>query len=155
MISDGQVRSIALFFFFTLMDEKVAIQAAHKAVSHAKAFGAADPTKPETEASRISLIRVLKKTFDSHRRLVPKNQISLQAVTAQETVLNLAVDATLTPWLKFQRDTGENEVVAVALSRVLGFSDEEIASGLGISLGTARYRIGKGMRQLGTFAKAR
>ena len=144
MVSDADTRAIALFFLFSLMEEKVALHAAHKTVAHLKSH-----TAPDAEVDRDDLIGVLRKMFDQHRKLAPRNQTSAPPDTAWK--LPPGMDASA--WSKFQKEAGENEIIAVTLSRLLSFSDEDIAAGLGISLGSARYRIGKGVRQLGAILK--
>ncbi len=47
-----------------------------------------------------------------------------------------------------------SEVEAVLLSKILGFSDNEIAEGLGVTSGTVRYRIGRGLRHLGGYLES-
>lgn len=144
MVSDSDTRAIALFFLFAFMEEKVALQAAHKAVASLKSR-----TASGAKVGRDDLIEVLRKQFDQHRKLAPRNQTSAPPETAWRIPAGLDTVA----WSKFQKEAGENEIIAVTLSRILGFTDEDIAGGLGISLGSARYRIGKGMRQLGLILK--
>ena len=36
----------------------------------------------------------------------------------------------------------------------LGFSDQEIAAGLGVTAGTVRYRVGRGLRHLGGYIES-
>ncbi|MGE4133695.1 MAG: sigma factor-like helix-turn-helix DNA-binding protein [Bdellovibrionales bacterium] len=54
-------------------------------------------------------------------------------------------------WRKFLQSGDPGEVEAVLLSRILLFSDDEIAAGLGVSIGTVRYRVGRGLRHLGGY----
>lgn len=155
MITDEQVRAIALFFLFALMDEKIALRAAEKAVASLKAtHGRAPGSENAAKVEDHSLIRAVKKSFDQHVKLAPRNR----AVSVPDSMWKLpsGFDAKtgIQAWTRFQQDSGENEIVAVIFSRVLGFRDEDIADGLNVSLGTARYRIGKGMRQLGIHVRA-
>lgn len=142
---EEQVRQIALFFLFAFMDEKLALQAAQKTVAQMKALqgSGAWPSVP--------LIRVLRKTFEQMRKLNPKSR----PANIPGSVWNLPAGLDLSPWLKFQREASDTEIIAVALSKILRFEDPEIAEGIDVSLGTARYRIGKGVRQLGQAAKAK
>jgi DNA-directed RNA polymerase specialized sigma24 family protein len=150
MISDELVRRTALFFLFSLMDEKAALLAAQRAVATAKAqqaLGAENQSFP-----RVALIRILRKTFEQQRKQQPRNQPTTPPSEAWVLPSDLA---DIKPWQKFQKDAADGEIMAVILSRVLGMTDHEIAEGLNISLGTARYRIGKGMRHLGSCLRAR
>ncbi|MEK7358727.1 MAG: hypothetical protein AAB250_19940 [Bdellovibrionota bacterium] len=140
MLSDEQARGIALFFLFSLMDEKTALAAAHKAVASAKA---AAPKASQTP-SETAIVTVLRKTFETHRKLLPRNRPTEAPLSWK---LPPGIDAQA--WAKFHQDSSDGEIVAIVLAKVLGFSEEAIAEGLNVSLGTLKYRIGKGMRQLG------
>lgn len=140
MLSDEQARGIALFFLFTLMDEKTALAAAHKAVAAAKAAA----PKPTESPSDETIVTVLRKTFESHRKQLPRSR-AVDAPTRWK--LPSGVDAAA--WSKFHKDAADTEVVAVVLSKILRFPEESIAEGLNVSLGTLRYRVAKGMRHLG------
>lgn len=145
MITNEQVRGIALFFLLALMEERLALQAAHKAIAHLKSIGTNSGTNPTSEIDPVTLIRVLKKTLVPYRKLLTRNRGGITPGSAWK----LPDNSDITPWVKFQKDNSENEVIAVILSKVLPFTDQQIAEGLNVSLGTARYRIGKGVRQLG------
>jgi DNA-directed RNA polymerase specialized sigma24 family protein len=153
MISDDLVRGIALFFLFSLMDEKAALLAAQKVVATLKAQQKPREKSDSSEsASRVALIKILRKTFEQQRKLQPRNRPT--APPSEAWVLPPEL-ADVKPWQKFQKDAADVEIVAVVLSRILGMTDHEIAEGLNISLGTARYRVGKGMRHLGSSLRAR
>lgn len=142
MITDEQVRSIALFFFLSLMDEKAAIQASERAVTQLK-------SKKESSVDDPTLIRLLSQYYKQFSKQVVRQPLKSEPDIAW--AVSPPVD--LGTWVKFHQEVGKSELIAVLLSRVLGFKDEAIASGLGVSLGTARHRIGKGMRQLGAHLK--
>jgi hypothetical protein len=93
---------------------------------------------------------ILRKTFEASRKGLARNR----PATIAENVWSFPEGVNLQAWSKFHRDSSDGEVIAVVLSKILGFTDYEIADGLNTSLGTARYRIGKGMRQLGESLKA-
>lgn len=60
----------------------------------------------------------------------------------------------LSLWISFQSAGDPKEVEAVLLSKVLGFTDDEIAQGLQVTPGTVRYRVGRGLRQLGGYIES-
>lgn len=140
MVSDEQARGIALFFLFSLMDEKTALAAAHKAVASAKA-SAPSASKTPSEAT---IVTVLRKTFDVHRKLLPRNR---PTETPTSWKFKSGVDARA--WSRFHKESSDAEVTAVVLSKILGYSEESIAEGLNVSIGTLRFRVAKGMRNLG------
>lgn len=144
MISDSQARRIALFFLLVYMDEKAALQAAHKAAAHLKAMSSAKIG----EIADRELIRVLRRSLEQNKNLFSNSRSS---VLPEEWILPRGLD--IESWAKFQRDSSQTEVVAVVFSKVLSFSDEAIAYGLNISVGAVRYRVGKGIRQLGAYVQ--
>jgi DNA-directed RNA polymerase specialized sigma24 family protein len=147
--SDSQIRSIALFYLFSFMDEKAALDASHRTIAHLKAVRGHDENREHTsDVDGVQLIRLLSKTYKQHRKHLARNKAATPM--PMETAWQFPVGFDLSIWAKFQKDSNETEVIAVLLSKVLGFSDAIIAEGLNVSTGTARYRIGKGIRQLGS-----
>jgi hypothetical protein len=138
---DERARKIALFFLFSLCDERVALQASHKAIAQFKA------ATDETFKFDGDTIRVLKKIYDRHKTLMARESIA-NAVAPSSWVLSEGVNAN--HWLRFRKNAADQEVVALVLSRIVGFNEEEVARGLGVSPGTVRYRVGKALRQLGS-----
>jgi hypothetical protein len=59
------------------------------------------------------------------------------------------VDFDMTAWVTFVNSAEQSESEAVLLSKIIGFTDEEIAAGLGVTAGTVRHRVGHGLRKLG------
>ena len=140
MLSDEQARGIALFFLFSLMDEKVALQAAHKSVASVKALAPG----PDHAAADSEIIKILRKNFAAHRTLLARNRPS-----EMPTSWILPEGVTSAAWSRFHKDSSDAEIVAVVLSKILNFPDDAIVAGLGLSIGTLKYRVGKGMKQLG------
>jgi DNA-directed RNA polymerase specialized sigma24 family protein len=141
MMTDEQVRSVALFFLFSSMDEKVAIQSAQKAIAHLKAGDQLTPS---------AIIRTTKKLYDQYLRSPQRSRATI--IPEHAWILPEHVD--MTAWAKFQKDAAPEQVVAVIYSKLLGYTDQQVAEGLGLSIGTTRYRVGKGTRQLGSIMKS-
>ena len=57
-------------------------------------------------------------------------------------------------WQNFITNSDIQEVEAVLLSRILHLPDEEVAQGLGVTVGTIRYRVGRGLRALGGYLES-
>lgn len=140
MLSDEQARGIALFCLFTLMDEKTALAAAHRAVAAAKAAA----PKASQSPSDTAIVTILRKTFDSHRKQLARNR-PVEAPTRWSFPPGVDAQA----WTKFHKDSSDAEIVALVLAKILKFPEDAIAEGLNVSIGTLKYRLGKGMRQLG------
>ena len=52
----------------------------------------------------------------------------------------------------FLKEAEDEVVLVVILSKILLFQDKDIAKGMGISIGTVRYRLGYGLRCLGSMS---
>lgn len=137
MLSDDRVQKITIFFLFAIMDEKIALQAAHRAIAQLKTV--ADEPGDATTA------RVLSQTFNAHRKLLPRNR----PATMPEAAWRLPSGVDIAAWSKFHRDSSDAEVVALVLSKFLGLNERAIAKGLSVSQGTVRYRVGKAIKHLG------
>ena len=55
----------------------------------------------------------------------------------------------LAGWRDFKKQSTDEEFLTVLWSTVLKVPEEKIARGLNISVGTVRYRLGKGLKKLG------
>lgn len=66
----------------------------------------------------------------------------------------IPTDLDLAVWAAFLSTAHFEECEAVLLSHMIGFSDMEIATGLGVSEGTVRYRVGRGLRHLGGYLES-
>jgi hypothetical protein len=153
MMTDEQAQRVALFFLFSLMDEKLAHQSACSVVASLKSKVPASDSFAEACTPAI-IVQAMHRTYDSHRKTVVKTPVKLtHASTDVVPTFHSWMDGSspldLIAWSRFHKDAPEAEMVAVVLSKVLGFSEQEIASGLNVSVNTVRYRVGKGIRHLG------
>jgi hypothetical protein len=141
MISSGQAQEIALFYLLSLMDEKLALSAAHKSIAELKA------TKPLEDGThdRADVARILRRGFDTHRKMLSRNR----PTDMGETILTFPSGTDFVTWQKFCRASSDAEVTAVVLTKILGFSEGHVAEGFNVSSGTMKYRVAKGVRQLG------
>lgn len=134
-------RSIALFFFFALMDERRAIEATSKAINNYRARMAKNPERKPNVTLIASTYFVWRTASD---RLVRGRQnFSFTAGWSLPEHIDLG------PWKEFHKTAQEDEFLALIWSRILQIPDEDIALGLGISVGTLRYRVGRALRKLG------
>lgn len=141
MVSSDQAREIALFYLLSLMDEKLALSAAHKSIAQLKAI---KPLEDGTH-DRVEVARILRKGFDAHRKMLSRNR----PTEMSEGVLRFPEGTDLATWQKFYRSSSDGEVTAVVLTRILGYAEAEVAEGFNVSAGTMKYRVAKGIRQLG------
>ena len=144
MVTDEQVRWIALFFLFSSMDETHAIQSAQKVIVQLKAHGS------PSSLTRIEILKAIRKVWDAYLKTPTRRR----SPGVPEHSWRLPDHIEIAPWVKFQKDASSEQVTAVVLTKILGFSESEIAEGFGLSLGTSRYRVSRGVKQLGSVMKA-
>ena len=146
-----QARDIGLFFLLGFMEEHVALSAASRAIAQLKAeYPNISRKDRDTEAVPIgALIKVCRESWKHFRRQTPRNQAATTSIGAWVAPSNLDLNI----WCRYQKDAHDDEVMALLFSLVLGISDENLAEGFQTSTGTIRYRLGKGVRQLGLAAR--
>lgn len=141
MVDASVLQSVSLYFFLTVPDEKRAHAASLLAVDKINRIKSPDK-KP-------AIIEILHGLRGRARRMRPhhwpfkKNE---ESWVLPENKVDIQI------WRNFAQKADGNEIEAVLFSRVLGFRDDEIAAGLGVSEGTVRYRVGRGLRVLGAIA---
>jgi len=141
-----QVRDIGLFFLLGFMDEKVALAAASRCVAKVKVAQESSGRPFET----VELIKVCREAWKTFRNQIPRNH-PLTAPT-DSWVLPPALDISI--WTRYQKDSADEDIMALLFSLVLGVSDQDLADGFQTSVGTIRYRLGKGVRQLGLVVRS-
>lgn len=137
-----QAREIGLFFLLGLVDERVALSAAGRAIAQLKA-SEQDPIPV------VSIIEVCRASWKTHRKHVPRNQPTYEPESSWTIPDGLDIEV----WLRYQKDAPDEDIMALLFSLVMGFSDDDLAEGFQTSVGTIRYRLGKGVRQLGLVAR--
>jgi DNA-directed RNA polymerase specialized sigma24 family protein len=66
-----------------------------------------------------------------------------------DRVLSFPAGTDFNTWQKFYRSSSDAEVTAIVLTRILGYPEAAVAEGFSVSAGTMKYRVAKGIRQLG------
>jgi hypothetical protein len=137
--------AVARYFFFSSLDENLSYSASLKVLAELNSHNYLDAEH------RPYWIRAL------HRWKGKLKHVKARAwpgASREARGFALPAGLDIAVWASFlaAADAGESE--AVLLSRVLGFSDEEIAFGLDVTEGTVRYRVGRGLRHLGGFIES-
>lgn len=138
------VETVAKYFFFTALDERISYSASLRVLAELRSKNWAG------QENRHRWIQVLTKWRPHARSLPPKFWSENQS----DRGFNFPHDFDFSLWLSFQSAADPSEVEAVLLSKVLGFSDQEIAEGLQVTVGTVRYRLGRGLRHLGGYLES-
>ena len=146
MISEAQLRSIALFFYFAFQDEKLAEQASAKTIARIqRRQKEQDIVEDEMDSIIVSITCKIWRAQKKHIR-------STQSAISVEGGWLLQKDVDLGPWQQFRKETVEDEFLVLIWSKILKFSDDSISKGLGVTTGTIRHRVGRGLKLLGIMA---
>lgn len=148
MISDSQVRSVALFFLLAFMDEKIALPAADRAIATLKnKIGRF--AEESADAKRI-LVSVCAAQYFKSKKLVERGQPS----PTLGSVLQTPREIDLKAWSQFQKEAADDELLTVLFGRILGINTTDIAIALSVTEGTAHYRLSRAVRRLGELERS-
>lgn len=136
------VDTVAKYFYFFCLDEQVSFTASLKALSELRATGGLN--------DRSRWIQTLRKWRPRLKQLRGRAWPDF----SNQRGFAFSQDFDMGAWTNFVNTGEPSEVEAVLLSQILGFRDGEIAMGLGCTVGTVRYRVGRGLRQLGGFLES-
>ena len=107
--------------------------------------------KQEVISLLISSCLLVWKKYQKYSFSKNKNKQMLRGASHQGS-FTLSFDSE--PWCDFLRETEDEVVLVVILSKVLLFKDEDIAKAMKVSIGTVKYRLGYGLRCLGNMSPA-
>ena len=144
-MTEADIKSIALFFYFALLDDKKAIEASSQALALCLEK---KKRHPEINSS-IALVAGTKAVWDKFKTRVARGRPN----TSVESGWLIPDGVDLGPWREFQKTASEDELLTVIWSKILKINDQEISEGLGITSGTIRYRLGRALRKLGTMTQ--
>ncbi len=142
MDSEARIRSLALFFFFAALDEKFSRIAAIKALHQCQNRIGRGNLPNEKWPSVI--VHVTHSFFNKLKQT--KNR---PAAISYEAGWLIPEGVDLGPWMEFQKEADLDEFLAVLWSKVLGISEDAISEGLGLTVGTIRHRVARGLVILG------
>jgi hypothetical protein len=136
------VDAVAKYFFFICLDQQLSFAASLKVLAELKRHNRLD------DEHRADWVSALHRWRGKVHRLRPR---PWTAGDGDAKGFLLPEDFELAIWVSFLAAADPIEVEAVLFSRILGFTDPEIARGLGVTEGTVRYRVGRALRHLGGF----
>ena len=148
MDREAQIKSVALFFFFSLLDEKAAFQATTKTLG--QSFRRQRRKDDDESDAPSRLVHLTQKNWEKWNN---KKKAGQSLITYEAGWL-LKPDIDLGPWKEFRKEADPDEFLAVIWSHILKFSDQHISEGLGVTIGTVRHRVGRGLRHLGSLKAA-
>lgn len=133
--------TVAKYFYFSGFDEQLTFACSFRVLGELKSRGWLEA------GYRDHWVNVLSKWRGKMKSVSPRDR----AGYAHEKGFEVPADFKMEAWSNFIANGEPSEVEAVLLSRILDFTDEEIAGGLGVTRGTVRYRVGRGLRHLGGY----
>ena len=133
-MDENIIRSTALFFYLNLFDSRLAFAASQRTLSAWRDHGG---------SRRSDLIPIAKKTLKHVRSL---RFFGLENVPGD---FDLPKGIDTRAWIELKKRVEIAEYEAILWSQVLKFSDDELADGFGVSVGTIRHRVGRALRELG------
>lgn len=142
-MKEAQIRSVALFFFYAFLDKSLAMKASVEALSlYNKRFKKRETHGPTEPLLVYSTYKVWKKY--SKKRNIKAKDFKL---SAEGWILPEGLK--MEPWRELIKNTDPQLYLAVIWSQLLQVSDKDISEGLGVTEGSVRYRVGKGLKLLG------
>lgn len=138
---DSCVDTVAKFFYFASFNEQLSFSASLRVLAELRAGHWLD------SEHRSEWVRALVKWRKRLKGLPRKSWSEWNEGSGFIVPDHLDLQS----WMNFWSSAESHEAEAVLLSKLLGFSDEEMARGLDVTPGTIRYRVGRGLRQLGGY----
>lgn len=139
---------IALYFYFSFLDEAKAQAATTKVlkkIHQGRRFNQGDGREG---INLIDLVRLTESfNLKSRRAIKP---MSLAFAVGH---IVIPENSNWGPWFEFRKLANDKNFNAVLYSKILGVNENEIAEGLGVPVGTVRYRIGHGLKLLGSICQ--
>lgn len=145
-MTSEHIRTIALFFFFCFLDERRAIEATTQAVQK---FDEKLKSNSGVDTETL-VVSVTHKIWSKYHGKVSRGRPSFS--TDSGWLVPEALD--LGAWKEFQKTAQEDEFLSVIWLYILKIPESKISDALGVSQGTLRFRVGKGLRKLGALTPA-
>ena len=146
-MTEEEIRSIALFFYFLTLNSEAAVEASASALAEARDLLKREPQRPHEEILISAMVDIME-------------DLPLDLPKSEKNDLRdfqnwgLPKDIDFNFWREFHRRASREEISALLWSGVLGFSHHGIAVSVGLQEGTVRYRLGQAYRKLGgTFGR--
>lgn len=138
------IDSVVKYFYLSCLNEQLSFTASLKVLGELRAR---NHLSPEFRSHWVQTLKKWRPRLDSMT-----GRPWSEALTEKGFIF--PADFDMTAWVSFINSAEASESEAVLLSHVLGFTDEEIAIGLGVTTGTVRHRVGHGLRRLGGFVES-
>lgn len=146
-LSRDVIQKVALFFYFSFLDEIRARESSRVVLKKLRQKLLGRKVSADEEAEMI--VSMCHQNLDAFSQQAKPTGLSFSAGQ-----IILPPQSNWGPWFELRRLAEKNEFHAVLWTRILGFSEEIVARGLGVTLGTVRYRVGRGLKTLGRICQS-
>lgn len=140
-MNEKDIRSLALFFFFALLDNKKALELTSLSYNYCLLKKEKNPDIKNQVLIVSATDKFLKESQKSLNRGFP--------FLSSDGGWVLPDKVEIGPWREFHKNATQDELLIVIWSKILKIPFSDISEALGVSEGTLRYRVAKGLRKLG------
>ena len=153
-------REIYLFFIMSTLDEKLSVQNTQKVVAFLKSRFQSEKNQDEKVIRKQALFKSIElwEQFSKQilgqrqKTVVSKNDKASPAMNWTNQLIGIQPNV-MSTWNKFSRQARPEEILAILVTRILKFSEEDLSTAQSVTLGTIRFRISRAAKLLGICAE--
>lgn len=149
-MTDNNIRAVALFFYYTMPNELLALHATDLAVKKIKplASQANDSLNPEIVDICTDIASDILKKYKANDKKVTQLQIPKRYENLGNPWV-IPTNLSLSPWKEFINITESENLQLLVWTHLLKIEELLVAKKYGISVGTLRYRVSNSLKALG------
>lgn len=150
-MTESEVRAVAIFFFYALPHELLALEATDKAILRIKGRMAKEPSEISwvhivRETSHLAESYILK--YKKKREKLEEHHFNVNYEKLKDP-LSSRTQISFGPWRQFIREEDSRDLFLLIWAHVLEVKTEYIALALNMSHGTVIHRLSKMIQRLG------
>lgn len=151
-MTENQVRAVAVFFYYVLPHELLALEACDKALVQIKKKQAskAEPDEVNIVSCCNQIAKDYLKKYGAGSGNLSQHNFSADLEKMSQAILQ-ASTLSLGPWRQMLRENKTEDVFLLLWAHVLEFPIEAIAIATGHTRGTVLHRVAKIVDQLGSY----
>lgn len=142
-MTEAQIKSVALFFFYIFADKARAFSASTESIQ------LIERKQKKLNLENVSDAVVVFATYKVWKKYSRKKSKAYETNPVTEAGWIVPADLRLEQWWQFSKEAEPIVTLTVIWSILLGIEDKYIAEGLSVTEGTVRYRTGNGLKILG------
>ena len=138
MLPEALLEKVALFYYLHFLDEARALTEA------AQTIKSLNRQIRQNAKNTSEIIRHIEKSLKKSKTNIKPSSLSFSV-----GALVIPENWNWGPWFEFRKIVDDREFRTVLYAKILKFSDDAIAEGMDLPIGTVRYRVGHGLKTLG------